>query len=186
MEEQRAEVSCLDTDVQHHKVERNWQTIELKVDSGVAASVAPKGMAPCVELRESARSKWRSSDMTEALDVNGRQGQCTVRENSLCDLASPAVVNPWAAQVFKLTHQVQKLRLEKKVGEHIVSSHLVVSWMTEHAVDMLIRYTIGEDSRTTYARLKGRTFGGGGMLEFGNVVMFRGSGKVHGGSMQER
>jgi hypothetical protein len=60
-----------------------------------------------------------------------------------------------------------------------------MAWLVEHAADVLNRYGIGKDGRTPYQRLKGRKFMGN-MLKFRAPVMFRISGKVAGGIMQER
>ena len=81
--------------------------------------------------------------------------------------------------------RVHKLSFESHLKTKLPCAHLLMAWLVEHCADVLNRYNIGADGRTPYQRLKGRKFVGH-MLEFGISVMFRVSGKVHGGVMQER
>ena len=90
-----------------------------------------------------------------------------------------------AVQSVEEMIRVHKLALESRLKCKVPCVHLIMSWLVEHAADVLNRYNIGLDGRTPYQRLKGRKFMGH-MLEFGSSVMFRVSGKVAGGVMQER
>ena len=81
--------------------------------------------------------------------------------------------------------RVHKLSFESRLKTKLPCAHPLMAWLVEHCADVLNRYNIGVDGRTPYQRLKGRKFVGH-ILEFGTSVMFRVSGKVHGGVMQER
>ena len=90
-----------------------------------------------------------------------------------------------AAQSVEEMIRVHKLAFESRLKRTLPCVHPVMSWLVEHCADVLNRYRIGGDGRTPYQRLKGRKFMGH-MLEFGSSVMFRASGTVQGGVMQER
>ncbi len=90
-----------------------------------------------------------------------------------------------AVQSVEEMIRVHKLAVETRIKAKLPCVHPMVAWVVEHAEDVLNRYCIGKDGRTPYQRLKGRKFVGH-MLEFGCPVMFRVSGKVAGGVMQER
>ena len=90
-----------------------------------------------------------------------------------------------AVQSVEEMIRVHKLAFESRLKRTLPCIHPVMSWLVEHCADVLNRYRIGGDGRTPYQRLKGRKFMGH-MLEFGSSVMFRVSGTVQGGVMQER
>ena len=90
-----------------------------------------------------------------------------------------------AVQSLEEMIRVHKLTFESRLKTSLKCVHPPIAWLVEHCADVLNRYNIGADGRTPYQRLKGRKFVGH-MLEFGSSVMFRVSGKVHGGVMQER
>jgi hypothetical protein len=90
-----------------------------------------------------------------------------------------------AVQSIEEMVRVHKLALESRIKTKLPCTHEIMSWLVEHAADVLNRYSVGSDGRTPYQRLKGRKFVGH-MLEFGCPIMFRVSGKVAGGIMQER
>ncbi len=90
-----------------------------------------------------------------------------------------------AVQSVEEMIRVHKLAVETRIKAKLPCVHPMMAWLVEHAADVLNRYCIGKDGRTPYQRLKGRKFVGH-MLEFGCPVMFRVSGKVAGGVMQER
>ena len=60
-----------------------------------------------------------------------------------------------------------------------------MSWLVEHATDVINKALVMTDGSTAYERIKGRK-DHGEMLEFATPVMHRVSGKVHGAIMAER
>ena len=60
-----------------------------------------------------------------------------------------------------------------------------MSWLVEHAADVINKALVMSDGSTAYERIKGRK-NHGEMLEFARPVMHRVSGKVHGAVMAER
>ena len=61
----------------------------------------------------------------------------------------------------------------------------IMSWLVEHAADVINRALVMADGSTAYERVKGRK-SQGEMLEFGSPVLHRVCGKVHGAVMAER
>ena len=64
-----------------------------------------------------------------------------------------------------------KSNVEEKYGEKLVSTHMSVPWMIRHAAELIDRFAVGQDGRTSYQRRKGKRFGGQ-MMEFGEGVMY--------------
>ena len=90
-----------------------------------------------------------------------------------------------AVQSLEEMIRVHQLSFKSRLKTKLPCARPLMAWLVEHCADVLNRYNIGADGRTPYQRLKGRKFVEH-MLEFGTSVMFRVSGKVHGGVMQQR
>ncbi len=58
--------------------------------------------------------------------------------------------------VQKIEDQVRTMKsgLEERLGMAIPAKHPILTWLVEHAADVIRRYLIGEDGRTPYQRLK--------------------------------
>ena len=63
--------------------------------------------------------------------------------------------------------------------------HRVVTWLVEHAVDLINKFAVGADGKTAYERVKGKRYRGEG-VEFGRKVMYKVPCKPEGGLMNER
>ena len=90
-----------------------------------------------------------------------------------------------AVQTIECITRTHKLALEKRIGRKIPSTHPVMTWLVEHGADMLNKYLVGRDGRTTYERIKGKAYKGE-MTDFGRRVFHMHPGKHSGGSMQAR
>ena len=90
-----------------------------------------------------------------------------------------------AVQSVEEMVRVLKLALESRIGKQLQVSHLLFTWLVEHAVDILNKFVVGRDGKSAFERLKGKKYHGM-MVEFASPVMFRVSGKVEGGVMTDR
>ena len=64
------------------------------------------------------------------------------------------------------------LALERRLDAKIPVTHKVVTWLVEHAADILNKFAVGIDGRTAYERIKGKKFHGE-MVEFGRGEMYK-------------
>ena len=77
------------------------------------------------------------------------------------------------------------LALESRLDAKIPVTHHVITWLVEHAADVLNKFAVGIDGRTAYERIKGKKYHGE-MVEFGRRVMYKIPCKPEGGLMTER
>ena len=61
----------------------------------------------------------------------------------------------------------------------------IVTWMVEHAADLLDKFLVGPDGRTAFERLKGKKYRGE-TVEFGRKILYKIPCKPEGGLMTER
>ena len=107
-----------------------------------------------------------------------------VEESKVYDSQSNGIAERAVQSVETITG-THKLALEKKLGVVVPSKHPIMTWLVEHAVDMLNKYQVGSDGRTPYERIRGKPYKGE-MIEFGRMVFHMYPGKHSGGSMKER
>ena len=86
---------------------------------------------------------------------------------------------------FEEQLRVMKLDLEARIGEKLEVDTRMMAWLVEHSTDILNKFQVSRDGKTSYERLKGRKYNGE-VLPFGQPVMLRTTGKVQGGVMSER
>ena len=72
------------------------------------------------------------------------------------------------------------LALESRLDAKIPVTHHVITWLVEHAADVLNKFAVGIDGRTAYERIKGKKYHGE-MVEFGRRVMYKIPCKPEGG-----
>ena len=64
-----------------------------------------------------------------------------------------------------------------------------MTWIVEHAADIINRFAVGPDGKTAYERIKGKKYRGE-VVEFGRMVMYRiprkSEGGVHGRALGPR
>ena len=68
--------------------------------------------------------------------------------------------------------RVHLLSLEAKIDAKFPSGHPVLTWLVEHASDLVSKYMVGIDGKTGYERLFGRPVREEG-LEFGETLHWR-------------
>ena len=81
--------------------------------------------------------------------------------------------------------RTHNLDLEAKLKTTLRIGHPCITWMVENVADIINKFKIGQDGRTAYERLKGKTYTGV-IHEFGSVILHRIPGKPEGGLMLER
>ena len=76
--------------------------------------------------------------------------------------------------VQTIAQQVRVLRhsLQCKLGAIVPGSHAITCWLVEHAADLLNKYQLGEDGRTAYHRLRGKSWYHE-LVEFGEKVHYK-------------
>lgn len=67
---------------------------------------------------------------------------------------------------------VLRLGLESRLGIKLGGTHPVMTWLVEHAADVLSKYEVGLDGRTAYERSKGKPCTHE-MVEFGERIRFK-------------
>ena len=90
-----------------------------------------------------------------------------------------------AVQAIECIVRTHKLALEKKLQKRVPSTHPVMTWLVEHAADILNKFQVGVDGRTAYERSRGKKYKGE-MYHFGRKVFHMHPGKHSGGSMKSR
>ena len=73
-----------------------------------------------------------------------------------------------------------KFDLEAHISETLKITHKVISWLIEHAVDLVNKVQVGQDGKTSFERVKGKRFNGD-ILRCASPVMMGVAGKVQGG-----
>ena len=81
--------------------------------------------------------------------------------------------------------RTHKLDLEAKLKTTLRIGRPCIAWMVEIVADIINKFKIGQDGRTAYERLKGKTYKGV-IHEFGSVILHRIPEKPQGGLMLER
>ena len=81
--------------------------------------------------------------------------------------------------------RTMKVALEDHIEPKVSVVMPIFTWLVSHVADILSKFSIGNDGRSPYHRIKGKKYGGT-MVEFGSCVMYRIPGKVEGGVMAER
>ena len=72
--------------------------------------------------------------------------------------------------------RVLRAGLQARLEHVLKGSHLVITWLVQHAADCLSKYQVGEDGKTAYERLKGKAFSRPS-VEFGEKVHYKTSTK---------
>ena len=80
--------------------------------------------------------------------------------------------------------RTHKLDLEAKLQTTVRIGHPCIVWMVENVADIINKFKIGQDGRTTHERLSGKTYKGV-IHEFGSVILHQIPEKLQGGLMLE-
>lgn len=105
-------------------------------------------------------------------EVKRRRPEPTILENSPVGDSRANGAAERAVQAIGEQVRVLRRGLEQRLGLKLSGKHPVMSWLVEHAADLLSRYQVGDDGRTGYERLKGKKCKQE-MVEFGEKVHYR-------------
>ena len=59
-------------------------------------------------------------------------------------------------RIFKGLLRVHLAALERRIGAKFPTNHPVLTWLVEHVGDVISKYMVGVDGKTSYERLFGR------------------------------
>ena len=79
------------------------------------------------------------------------------------------------------------LELEDRLNAKIPADHPILTWLVQHAADVVTKLEVKESGRTAYEAMRGRPYRGM-LTDFGRHVLFYrpASYSTHGGQMEER
>ena len=93
----------------------------------------------------------------------------TLSENSLVGDSRSNGIAERAVQSVAEQIRVLRTALEAKLKAKVPGNHPVICWLIEHSADLLNKYQEGDDGRTAYHRLRGKSWNHE-MVEFGKKV----------------
>ena len=96
----------------------------------------------------------------------------TLLENSLVGDSRSNGIAERAVQSVAEQIRVLRTALEAKLKAKVPGNHPVICWLIEHSADLLNKYQKGDDGRTAYHRLRGKSWNHE-MVEFGEKVHYR-------------
>jgi len=111
--------------------------------------------------------------------------QSTILESSkIYDSQSNGVAER-AVQSVECQARTVLIALQKRLEVKVPVTHKIVTWLVEHAADLLNKFAVGRDGRTAFERLKGKKYRGE-VVEFGRKILYKIPCKPEGGLMTER
>ena len=96
----------------------------------------------------------------------------TLTENSPAGDSRANGIAERAVQSVAEQIRVVRSHLESRIKAKLPGTHAVTCWLVEHCADLLNKYQLGEDGRTAYHRLRGKSWRHE-MVEFGEKVHYR-------------
>ena len=105
-------------------------------------------------------------------EVERRRNDPTILENSAPGDSGAIGAAERAVQVLGGYVRVLRAGPQGRLGMVIRGSHLVMTWLVQHAADCILKYQVGEDGKTDHERLKGKLFSRPA-VEFGEKVHFK-------------
>ena len=101
-----------------------------------------------------------------------RRQRKTIPENSPVGDSQANGKAERAVQTLCAHVRVLKKGLENRCKKTFSSDHPIITWLVEHAADVVSRYQVGRDGHTAYERWKGKRFRGEA-VEFGELVHYK-------------
>ena len=109
-------------------------------------------------------------------EIKGRRRERTILENSPVGESQSNGVVERAVRTITTQIRIMRLALQSQVGVNFSCLHPVTAWLVNHAADVINKFKVGYDGKTSYERVKGKPFKRE-VVEFGEKVFFR-SGKL--------
>ena len=105
-------------------------------------------------------------------EIKKRREEETILENAPVGQSQSNGVAERAVQAAGEQIRVLKLALENRLGVKITATHPIMAWLATHAGDLLNKFVVGSDGKTSYELIKGKKFNKA-LVEFGEKVMYR-------------
>ena len=105
-------------------------------------------------------------------EVKKQRQDETLIENSPVGESQSNGVAERAVQAAGEHIRVVKLALENKVGIRFPAVRPIMSWIAKHAADMINKFHVGPDGKTSYEIIKGEKYTRS-LVEFGEKIFFR-------------
>ena len=90
-------------------------------------------------------------------EVKRRRPEPTILENSPVGDSRSNGAAERAVQAVGEQVRVLRRGLEQRLGVKLSGKHPVMAWLVEHAADLISRFQVGDDGRTAYEMMKGRS-----------------------------
>ena len=113
-------------------------------------------------------------------NIKARREQDTILEHSPVAESAANGIAEKAVQQVEERVRVLKLGLQRRISSFVPTMHPIMTWLIQHAGDMLSKLEVGADGRTPYERLRGKRYRGE-VVEFGSIVHYRVSGALQPG-----
>jgi hypothetical protein len=120
-----------------------------------------------------------------AKEIRRLRSEDTVLENSKVYDSQSNGIAERAVQSVESQVRTLLLALQKGLEVKVPVTREIVTWMVEHAADLLNKFLVGPDGRTAFERLKGTKYRGE-TVEFGRKILYKIPCKPDGGLMTER
>jgi hypothetical protein len=131
------------------------------------------------------KTDQENSILAVAKEIQRLRTEETVLEASkIYDSQSNGVAER-AVQSVECQVRTMLLALQKRLDVKVPVTHKIVTWLVEHAADMLNKFAVGPDGRTAFERIKGKKYRGE-VVEFGRKIFYKIPCKPEGGLMTER
>ena len=106
--------------------------------------------------------------------------QSTILESSKRYDSQSNGVAERAVQSVECQARTVLIALQKRLEVKVPVTHTIVTWLVEHAADLLNKFAVGPDGRTAFERIKGKTYRGE-VVEFGRKILYKIPCKPEGG-----
>ena len=68
--------------------------------------------------------------------------------------------------------RTQRIALQRRIGRKIPAGHAAMTWLVQHAGDVITKYQVGHDGKTAFDRIMGKPCHED-IIEFGETVHYR-------------
>ena len=141
-----------------------WSSFQLKLQAGKARS----SKKLCLKSDgEPARVAIQEEVRRQRIDE-------TLLDNSLVGDRRPNGISERAVQSVAEQIRVLRAALEATLKAKVPGNHPVTCWLIEHSANVVNKYQKGDDGRTAYHRLRGKSWNHD-MVEFGEKVHYSNS-----------
>ena len=102
-------------------------------------------------------------------EIKSKRSDRTILENSPVGESQSNGVAERAVKTVTTQVRIMRLALQARTGVSFSSLHPVTVWMVNHAADIINKFRVGHDGKTSYERVKGKPYKRE-IVEFGEKV----------------